>query len=268
MVALAQLIDTKVMALYKDIPYKCGAAATTPDALEDFAALRRIFATNRVPGSNRNLVFDPSAGSKFGILDAVVGADKSGSTAALREANFGRILTLDTYESQNVPTHTAGAYAALEDVTVTDGEAGDTAIELTSAAGTSTDTLLAGDLLTIDGHDYVVTATTAAAVAGVIAAVAIYPALHADYDALEDDSVTFTATHVANLGFHRNAFALCMRPLAPARGAGESYTLDFQGLSIRVTFGYSMDTKTDTVSFDCLYGVKTLYPELAVRLLG
>lgn len=81
--------------------------------------------------------------------------------------------------------------------------------------------------------------------------------------AVAQDEGGFTA----NLAFHKNAFAFVNRPLEPAIGV-ESYVTNYNGLSIRVTMGYDIQTKQQTVSFDCLYGYETLYPELACVVKG
>ena len=73
--------------------------------------------------------------------------------------------------------------------------------------------------------------------------------------------------HVMNLAFHERAFAFVTRPLDPGRGV-ESYTAQAQGLTVRVSFGYDLTTKRQTMSIDTLYGFATLYPELACQILG
>lgn len=70
-----------------------------------------------------------------------------------------------------------------------------------------------------------------------------------------------------NLAFHRNAFALAMVPLEmpdSTWGARESE----DGISIRVVKDYDIDQDWETIRMDILYGVKTIYPELAVRIYG
>lgn len=263
MQAIAQKIDADGHALYADIPYRFGAAATTPDALADLAGVRKVLQNNKVPNTMRRLIIDPEAEAALLVLDAVVNAEKSGSTAALREANMGRLMGFDTYASQNVASHTAGAYAALADVTAT-AAAGATSIVLESAAGTSTAKLSKGDIFaTADGQVFTVTAETAAAIAGDVT-VAVYPAVGT---ALTASAVTFTATHTSNLAFHRNAFALVNVPLALPTGS-DGYVTSFEGLSVRVVRDYDITYKKEVISFDVLYGWKTLYPELAARLLG
>jgi len=70
-----------------------------------------------------------------------------------------------------------------------------------------------------------------------------------------------------NLAFHKNAFALCMVPMQMPDGVwGARETED--GISIRVVKDYSIDEDVETIRMDILYGVKEIYPELAVRIYG
>ena len=265
MAAIAQKIDSDLAGLYIDVPYVSGTAGTTPSALADVAGIGKVMNINKVPFTNRNLVIDPrEAHAKLVVIDSIARADASGSTEVLRNASIGRVLGFDSYMDQNIKTHTAGGYTALADVTITTGAAGATSIVLTSAAGASTAKLLKGDVLAIDGSTYVVTEDTDAAVAGVVTA-KIFPALPASK---VGKAATFKASHVANIGFHKNAFALVNRPMMLPVGGASGYIANYNGLSIRVTQGYTMSSKVNTISFDILYGVKTLDPTLAARLLG
>jgi len=180
MMAIAEKINRDGLALYKDITNTTGTAGTTPSTLADIAGAAKVLNQNKAPMEGRAAVWDAEALAAFQVLDPVVHAEKSGSTAALREGSIGRLLGIDNYMSQAVAN---------------DGE--------------------------------------------------------------------FTA----NMVFHKNAFAFVNRPLEVAHGA-ESYVTSYNGLSLRVTMGYDIQTKQQTLSIDCLYGYKTLYPELAVVVKG
>lgn len=181
MMAIAEKINRDGLLLYKDINNETGTAGTTPSTLADIAAAGKVLNQNKAPMEGRAAVWDAEALAAFQVLDAVAHADKSGSTAALREGSIGRLLGIDNYMSQ----------------------------------------------------------------------------------AVAQDEGGFTA----NLVFHKNAFAFVNRPLEPARGV-ESYVTNYNGLSLRVTMGYDITHKTQTLSIDCLYGYKTLYPELACVVKG
>lgn len=180
MMAIAEKINRDGLALYADITNTIGEAGVTPSTLADIAGAAKVLNQNKAPMEGRAAVWDAEALAAFQVLDPVVHAEKSGSTAALREGSIGRLLGIDNYMSQAVAT---------------------------------------------DGG--------------------------------------FTA----NMVFHKNAFAFVNRPLEVAHGA-ESYVTSYNGLSIRVTMGYDIQTKKQTLSIDCLYGYKTLYPELAVVVKG
>ena len=262
MVAIAEKVNADGLELYKDVYQYAGTAGVTPDGLDDFANARRMLSLSKTPVSPRFAVWDLDADAAFSQLDAVVGADKSGSTQALREGSIGRIQGLDNYASAAVRVHKAGTLSAdgaiLPKMSIPAG-----AKEITLAASGLGGTLVRGDLLLIGTEQYVVTAD-AEAVSGEIT-VGISPALRTGIGS--QTPVTKVGDHTANLAFGQAAFGFISRPLEPAHGA-ESYVTDFEGLSLRVTLGYDMTTKSQLLSVDTLYGYKTLYPELAVRMIG
>jgi len=269
MSALAQKIDADLCGLYADIPYYYGTSGTTPNELTDISGARKILNTNKVPMQMRNLVIDPEADSAFNVLDVFAKVDASGSTEGLREASLGRKLGMNLFMDQNIKTHTAGTFTALAAPKLSAATAvGDTTIAVDGGSGT--ETLLAGDIFTLGNYQYVVTAN-ATATSGAIASASVYPAIkeiNADNSDLTFPDKTALA-HTSNLAFHKNAFALVSRPLMQPMGGANSYTTSIKnGINVRVTMGYDMDTKTNKISFDVLYGAYTLYQELAVRLLG
>ncbi|MDC4242724.1 P22 coat protein, partial [Clostridium tertium] len=71
----------------------------------------------------------------------------------------------------------------------------------------------------------------------------------------------------ANLAFNPMAFAFVTRPLVAPAGV-ESYVTSYNGITLRVVRGYDMKYKKEMLSMDVLYGYKTMYPELATRVLG
>jgi hypothetical protein len=73
--------------------------------------------------------------------------------------------------------------------------------------------------------------------------------------------------HPQNLAFHKNAFALCMVPLQMPTGVWGAVEME-DGISIRIVKDYDVDEDAEIVRMDILYGVKTIYPELACRIFG
>lgn len=267
-VALAQKINSDGLSLYADIPYYAGTAGTTPDGLDDFANAEKVLNLNKAPVTPRNAVWNPDADAAFKQIAAIVNAEKSGTTAALRSGSIGRIFGLENYMTQAIKDHAPGT-AISSGATITAGAAatkGALTVKLKVATGTGT--LVKGDLLTIGGKSYVVTGN--ADLSTTAADVGIYPALAAAVSS--SDAVTYvgsaTVTKYANnLAFCPQAFAFVTRPLIAPAGV-ESYTTAFNGISLRVVRGYDMKYKREMLSMDVLYGYKTMYPELATRILG
>ena len=271
-VAIAAKVNQDGLNLYKDIPYFYGVSGVTPDAIKDFTQARKVLNNNKAPMTNRFGIWDPEADAAFLELDAILNADKSGTTAALRAGAIGDVVGFQNFMSQAVKTHTAGLYTALADVTITTGAAAATSIVLTSDAETSTAKLLKGDIFTLDGNQYVVTADTAAATSGVVTAT-IYPALPVAFGDMTAVTVAFAdvsaKAHTANLVYNKDAFIFVTRPLElPMDKEAYVVTDSESGLSMRVVIGYDQSTKSTTLSMDMLFDYVTAYEELAARVLG
>ncbi len=257
MVALAEKINADGLALYKDIPYTYGTAGTTPSTLTDLAGGAKILNDNKAPIVGRSGVWNTEAIANFQVLPALVNADKCGSTEALREGSVGRVFGVDHYFSQQAPKHTAGT---LTESAVYAGNPSPNQLKLEYASGT----LKKGDLLQMEGKTYTVTADASPNSMDIVT-VNVYPAVTVPQNSSE--VVTVIGNHDVNLMFQKNAFGFVTRPLEVARGA-DSYVTHYNGLAVRVTMDYNIATKKQTLSIDTLYGFKTLYPELAVRVLG
>lgn len=260
--ALAQKINADGLKLYQDIHSCVGEAGKTPDTLFAFADARKQLNLQKAPVSGRVAVWDAEADAAFTALEPIVHAEKSGSTLALREGSIGRVMGMENYMSQAVCQHETGITAAQAVKVNGKVSAGSNTLSLT--ATTLTGKLSKGDLIKIGDHTYTVTADSAAAASNAIANVQVYPALP---EIADKTDVTLIGSHTANLAFHPMAFAFVTRPLT-APGGVESYVTHYNGISLRVVRGYDMQHKREMLSMDVLYGFKTLYPELAVRVLG
>lgn len=258
-VALAEKINSDGLYLYKDIPYTVGTAGTTPSSLNDLADARKELNIQKVPTVGRVAVWDPEADAKFTTIDALVNAEKSGTTQALREGSIGRVFGLDNYMAQGIKKHTAGKLTSAK--IATKAKAGDTTLSLTVTSG---DKLVKGDVLKVGKYQFAVAEDVDASSTSMT--VKITTAVKEDINA--NAGVTVVADHTANLAFNPNAFAFVTRPLVPAKGGAESYTTSYNGISLRVTVGYDMKYKKEMLSMDVLYGYKTMYEELATRVLG
>lgn len=267
-VALAEKINSDGLALYKDIKQTVGTAGTTPDGLDDFANAAKVLDTNKVPTAKRHGVWNPDAMAKFRQIGDIVNAEKSGATEALRAGSIGNIFGIDNYMAQGVKTSggtaiEVGGTAATGAKVKTAVTAGKTVVLVSnaSASGTLTGAVKAGDLLVIGGKNYII-AEDAEASSNELSL-----SITENITVAANTAAAVVTANANNLVFHENAFAFVTRPLIAPAGV-ESYTTSYNGISLRVTRGYDMTYKKEMLSMDVLYGYKTMYPELAVRVLG
>ncbi len=261
--ALARKINADGLTLYRDVPAFVGEAGRTPATLSVLAEARKQLNRQNVPVSGRVALWDAEADAAFTALDAIVHAEKSGSSEGLREGSIGRVMGLDNFMSQSVCVHAAGDLSASGAITVKAAAAGAETVTLT---GTSlSGSLKQGDLLLIGegGKQTQHTVLADAAASGGTVSVRLSPCVTCAAGA----AVQLVGSHTANLAFHPMAFAFVTRPL-PTPGGVESYTTHYNGISLRVVRGYDMVHKKELLSMDVLYGFKTMYPQLACRVLG
>lgn len=268
MIALAEKINSDGLGLYKDIKATVGTAGTTPDGLDDFANAAEVLDDNKVPTALRHGVWNAAAMAKFRQIGDIVNAEKSGTNEALRRGSIGNIFGIDNYMAQGVKTSSgttleAGGTGATGVKVKTAVTADDDIVLVSnaSASGTLTGAVKAGDIVTIGGKNYIVK-TDATAASNELAIT-----LTENITVAANAAATVITGNANNLVFHESAFAFVTRPLAAPAGV-ESYTTSYNGISLRVTRGYDMKYKKEMLSMDVLYGYKTMYPEMAVRVLG
>ncbi len=289
--ALANAVDSDLMSLYTDVPWLVGVNST-PNAVADLTIPRKRLVDNagaQVDMDDGKIHMAITPNFEQALLGATHfhSATLVGGTAnqdALMKGHLGTRFGIEFFRSHNVQTHTSGTAVGGGDVTgltlTGAGSQGDTTIGISN--GTGSETLVAGDSFVIAGNSqrYVVTATNTAS-SGTYSSVAIFPALVADYSSgaavTFSTAATTTETNAdnsdnfyANMLFHENAFGLVVVPLpeiGDGAGARMSTVSDDQtGLSIRSRMAYDDDSAKVKVTLDILYGVKTLEPNLAVRV--
>ncbi len=127
-----------------------------------------------------------------------------------------------------------------------------------SGGSAATGKIAAGDQLIVNGYLYTVTEDlTLASGAGTLK---VDQNLPADVDSV--DAKIINKAHA--LGFHRNGLALVTRQLEAPMGASKAYIASANGLAVRVVMDYDSISKTDSISFDIIYGVKELDTDLLV----
>lgn len=258
--AIAQAVDEDILNECANISASVTATAS-PTNLADIANLSKTLDIAKVPLDMRRLVLNPTHKYRYALTDNLSKVAYAGNGETLRNAELGRVYTLDTYMDQNCPDSlaaTAGNATAFK----VSGTKGETKVALSSVTA-ATATVKKGDCFILDGYRYHFTADATAA-SSAVAEVGIDAELVKDYT----NADAYLASKPHSLAFHRNAIALVTRPLALPMGAANAAIMSHDGLGVRVVYGYDQDTKKDTVSLDIIYGVKTLDETMAVKLVG
>ena len=280
--ALANKVDTSLLALYKDVYGAGGTVGTTPFASNSSAwttGARKKLGNQLAPlGGPDNIVLAPDAEANARALSTGQGADTRGSDAQMRTGQIGFVLGADWNVNQNISAHTAGTLTngsgMLAKINSGSVAVGDTSVNVDDSSLSGT--VVAGDIFTVAGdtQQYVVTAGATAG-SNAIAGLAFSPAAKVAW--ADNAVVTFdgggsgATNHVPNLAFHPDAFAFASAPIAdsmiPGVGGPMLSVPDaISGLNLRLSV--TREHYQTTWRFDILYGVKTVRPEFAARIYG
>ena len=300
MVQLANQVDQDIMALYKDIPNWVGTPGQVVNSFADFAKAPERLDLGAVPTDMRSAVLSPT--DQWGMLGSQTALYmQDAAKDAYRKAKLGVIGGVDTYSTQNVPTHTVGPLGGTPLIKGADQA---TTYALTKDTGTQTletdgwtasaaARVKAGDVFTIAGvydvnpvtkatlphlKQFTVVSDASSDASG-NASLTIAPAIIASgafqnvsAGPADNAALTFLGTastgYAQNLVFHKNAFALAMVPLVAPPGAVDVARKSYNGLSVRVIPFYDGVNDVSKWRLDILYGVKTIDPRLATRLSG
>lgn len=259
--SIAQAVDTDLLTVGVANAGASVSATSTPTTLADIAGLAKTLDLSKVPLSERRLVLRPEHKYAYAIPDNLSKVSYAGESSTLRDYELGKVYGFDTFMSQNAPycaAATSGTATAYK-VTAT---AGASTVAL-SALSAATATIKTGDAFILDGYMYRFT-EDGTGVSSAIDSIGIDQPIHKAFTA-----VSATPIKAPNsLAFHRNGLALVNRPLALPMDGSRSAVMSDGGVSIRVVFDYNSSTKTDTVSFDILYGITALDTSMLVKLVG
>lgn len=266
--ALANDINLSILNKYKGIFGFTGTAGTTPFSsnVEAATGARQVLNEQKAPRDNRRMVLDFAAEAKALALADFQRVNESGDAGVKREGEIGRKFGFDIFTDDQVVTHSAGGSGTP----LVNGAlaVGDTSVVIDGLSGSSGFVL--GDILTFAGHTQTYTVKTAPAASGGAQTITVAPALKAIV--ADNAAITAKADHVVNLAFHRDAFALAMRPLAGGT-AGDAYGSEIVAMTDPQT-GLSMrlevyrQYKQVVYELDALWGVELIRPELATRIAG
>lgn len=267
----AQAIRTQVNAIelytaavaYKGASRAYGTSGTAPFAsdLSDVNNIGKILDDNGTPRDGlRSLVINTTAGVKLRNLTQLTNVNQAGSDLTLRKGSLLDISGFAIRESANVTT--SGTKGTGTSYVLNGTHAiGSTSIIVKTGSGT----VVAGDVITINSVQYVVKTGIAAAGTLVINTPGLVAA------GADGDTVTITNAYTANVGFHKNALEIVLRPPAQPYGgdaATDRMTVSdpISGLVFEVALykGYGMNMLDITT----LYGVKVWKPDFVAILKG
>jgi hypothetical protein len=304
MIQLANQIDTDIWSLYKDVPSWVGTPGQKINSYADFALAPERMDEYANPTDGRIAALNP--GDHWGLLGSQTSLYiQDAAKGAYRKGSLGEIGGVDTYMSQNAPTHVTGDFAgtvlidqALTTSTTTYNDVKDTNVQTIHMDGftTATAALKKGDVFTI-ADVYAVnpvtkdrlpflkqfTVVSDATMATNEGDIVVTPALiwtgafkNVDVTAgvtdLNNKAVTWvgsgSTSYRQNLAFHKNAFALVMVPMVKPPGAVDVSRQSYKGTNVRVIPVYDGVNDKSMWRLDVLYGIKTIDARLAHRLSG
>lgn len=256
MQAIAQSVDIDLLAMGISKAAKTASVSSTP-VITDIAGVGKALDKSKAPKENRRLILPADIQYKYNTLDNFAKASYAGDSQALRNSEIGKVYTCETFASENCPqssADTAGTVTAYKVV----GTANATQFTVSDGSA-ATGTIKVGDQLIVEGYLYTCTEDLTLVSGG--------GTLKVDQNIPATIS-TATSVKIINkahaLGFHRNGLALVTRAIALPLGNKNAYIASADGLAVRVVFDYSASTKTDTISFDIIYGIKELNTALLV----
>lgn len=305
MISLGNQIDVDVLSLYKDIPAWVGTPGQTINSFADLALAPERLDEMAVPQDERRCVLAPA--DAWGMTANLTGlnlgdrGEKSPQAQAYRKAMLGDIAGMEIYKSQNVVRHTVGAHAGTPEI---DGANQTTTyanvltsyqMSLVTDGWDASVDLKAGDVFTIDAvfavnpvskvtldflqqfvlvSDVTSNATTTADTTLTISPPIITsgPYQTVSGAAANDATINYLGTlstaYPQNMAFHKNAFALVTVPLEMPDSVVWKARQEYKGYSARLLKDYDIDNDVEIIRVDVMYGVKAIYPELAVRVSG
>lgn len=259
-------------AAYQGASRAVGSAGTAPfvSNFNTINELRQILEDNGCPVDDGmlSLAISSTAGTNLRNLSTLTKANEAGTDATLRRGELLNVSGFSIRTSAGVRSHVKGAGASY---LINNGaiSIGSTTISIDGGTVNTTG-FKAGDVITVaddpSAGKYVVK-TGLTATAGNI--IINHPGLRGAI--VDGKAVTIGNSYTANVGWHKSAIELAMRPPSqpPGGDAGEEIATMFDedtGLSFsaRLYKGYGMNQ----IKIMCFYGVKVWKPEFVATLMG
>ena len=260
--ALNNKIDADIANTAFELTTK-NVAGTTK--IDDIAKVANYLENKKAPQEGRYLVLSPDHRYTYTLTDNLSKVAYAGTSEALRDALLGRIYTLNTLMSNNLPyslAETAGTATAYKVKRHSD----DGYLVISDLSGEKA-TIAVGDGFVYEGVAYRFTEAgegTSSSITKI------------GYEGAKEFPVANAGTAVSvkvmpkylSLGLHRDAVTFATRPLDAPVGGADYYIAQGENFSIRVVMDYDSATKKNQVSLDVLYGVAGLHDELLAKITG
>jgi hypothetical protein len=251
--------------IYKNASRSVGTAGTTPfgSNFDKVAELRQILVDNGMPpmDGQASLVMNTAAGTKLRNLAQLQKANEAGSDRMLRQGALLDLQGLMMKESAGVATHSAGDGSSYQINSGSGLSAGATTIPVDNGSGT----IVAGDVVTIGNHDYIVASDLSGGSFTINR-----PGLQEDI--ADDASITVNNDdYAANVAFHRNAAEIAVRPpRTPEGGDAADDQITIQDPRSGLTFTVSIYKGYRKAMYDvaAVWGVKAWKDEFIASLRG
>jgi hypothetical protein len=260
--AINEMETDLATAIYRAASRAYGTAGTTPFAgdLSDPANVLKILLDNGTPKTDLQLVIDTAAGAKLRTMGQLTKVNEAGTESFARQGVLLPLHGFDIRESAQIQVHTKGTGTSW----VVNGShaIGATTIAAKSGSGT----ILAGDVIVLQGdtNKYIVTAALAEGSLAIGA-----PGLKVAHT--DGQTITVGNNYTANTGFRRQAVLLATRlPVTPKEGDlatdTQIITDPLTGISFELAWypGFMMGVYHLRV----VWGVKVIKPEHVANLLG
>lgn len=293
---LANFVDFDVLGQYVNIFNEIGTPGTTPNLALTYLQAGQRLSDYSVPFEDRCLVISP--GMNAVIVDALKGLFQSSERIKEQydKGEMGEGLGFDWYLDQNVRVQTVGTYTGSTPVVNGAGQTGSAII--TGGWAASTQVLNQGDIITFAGvfgvnaqnrqalatlAQWVVTQNVVSSGGGAATIPIAGPsgnglitagpfmnasASPANNAAIVVNGASGTGPTSRALAFHPDAFCLGMADLVLPGGVDIAERASSKELAASLRLIRAYDINQDRFPFraDVLYGVTTLYPELACRV--
>lgn len=288
MSVLAANIEADALSMYKDV-YNISDEDATAISLKSFLYGRQILNDSLAPqDNNRSALISTEHSVK--LVDALKGLfhDSTQIAKQYREGMLGRIGGFDFFENTLLVPHATGTALKATTYTVNGAVTTNGSTAVTVAVGATT--FKKGDVFTVANcfrvhpetkvstgklQQFVVTADYAGGAGNLSFAPAIYTsggrqnvvaAGMANGAAIVKVGAGASETLSPSMVFHKDAFTFATADLPLPKGVDFAAREVMDGISLSVVRDFTISDRSFPCRIDCLYGYRTIRPQLAARI--